>query len=192
MSVERAPGHPGPAPATRPTLSVISTCTHCQQSVTEVRDRNGKPVRLLCGDDGLAIRDPNGEWWAAKSAGRWCVVQVQPGEDPPTSGKGVRYSEHRCLTATAEAAIRSGFVDTADVPADAVRPVTLYDHQPGVVRRPAGRGDGLRGAQCPERDRLIQVAPAGGPPFQRMCIRCGRVTARSDGDTMPWCGGGLV
>lgn len=188
-AAEQAPDPRRPAPASRPHLSVITNCEHCGQRITEVRSRDGKPVRLLCGDDGKALRDPDGDWWAAKMSGRWCVVQLQPGEDPPTSGQGVRYSEHRCVTATAEAEIRTRFGIAEPEP---VGLVVIHDYEPGVVRRPPGRGQGLSGPECPERSRLVQANPGGGPPFQRMCLRCGRVTARSDGDGLPWCGGGLV
>jgi len=57
-------------------------------------------------------------------------------------------------------------------------------------RRPPGRGLGLRGPACRERDELDQ---RGGlrPPRQAMCVSCGRVTPRRDTDRMPWCGGEL-
>lgn len=42
---------------------------------------------------------------------------------------------------------------------------------------------------CPEREDLDQTTPAGLLPAQKMCTRCGRVTARRDAAGMPWCGG---
>lgn len=60
-----------------------------------------------------------------------------------------------------------------------------------MTTRPPGRGQGLAGPPCPQRQHAPQAAPGGGPPYQRMCILCGRVTARSDTDLMPWCGGVL-
>jgi hypothetical protein len=60
---------------------------------------------------------------------------------------------------------------------------------PPSGRRPEGRGRGLDGPACPERAELPQSAPTGGPPYHRMCIRCGRVTARSDVELVAWCGG---
>jgi len=45
------------------------------------------------------------------------------------------------------------------------------------------------GAACPERAGLDQSTPWGLPPSQKMCVRCGRVTARRDAASLPWCGG---
>ena len=47
------------------------------------------------------------------------------------------------------------------------------------------------GLPCRERYALNQSTPAGMLPCQRLCIRCGRVTARRDQNGMPWCGGEL-
>lgn len=58
--------------------------------------------------------------------------------------------------------------------------------------RPA---DGTRRAegtpQCRERYALNQATPAGMTPSSKLCLRCGRVTARRDADGWPWCGGEL-
>lgn len=54
--------------------------------------------------------------------------------------------------------------------------------------RPPGRGSGLDGPVCLERQDLEQ----GNPPGligQKLCVRCGRVTARVDDDGVAWCGG---
>jgi hypothetical protein len=40
---------------------------------------------------------------------------------------------------------------------------------------------------CPEHARQVQRPP--DRPRVRMCVRCGRVTARLDGDGVAWCGG---
>jgi hypothetical protein len=56
------------------------------------------------------------------------------------------------------------------------------------VLRPPGRGRGLEHPPCPQRAGLNQGYDLK-PPRQQMCILCGRVTARRDGDDMPWCGG---
>lgn len=188
-SARRAPEAAGPA---RPALRVLTECEHCQASLTEVRDRAGKPVRIDA-DAGKAIRTPDGEWWAAKLGnGQWCVVCPQLGEDPPTSGGGIRYSEHRCGDALAEYTLRTRFgaVDVEPEP-EAVEPVLVPPGAvaPDAVRRPAVRGQGLTGPECAERRLLLQHPPGGGPPYSRMCVRCGRITARADGDEMPWCGG---
>ncbi len=54
----------------------------------------------------------------------------------------------------------------------------------------ADRGHhGLDGPACPQRHHLDQHTPPGHRPCQAMCVRCGRVTARRDGDGQPWCGG---
>lgn len=60
----------------------------------------------------------------------------------------------------------------------------------GTAARPAGRGHGVDGPACPERE-LLDQGYLLDPPQQAMCIRCGRVTARRDTDNMPWCGGEL-
>jgi hypothetical protein len=59
------------------------------------------------------------------------------------------------------------------------------------MRPPAGtrRADGM--PPCRERYALNQSTPAGMLPCQKLCILCGRVTARRDHDDMPWCGGEL-
>jgi hypothetical protein len=49
-------------------------------------------------------------------------------------------------------------------------------------------GQGLSGQPCPERAHLDQDNPPG-LVVQKMCCRCGRVTARVDGDGLAWCGG---
>lgn len=59
----------------------------------------------------------------------------------------------------------------------------------GPARRPPGHGRGLDGPPCPERAVGVQVPVVDGPVRQRMCICCGRVTARLDGDGLAWCGG---
>ncbi len=58
------------------------------------------------------------------------------------------------------------------------------------TRRPPGRGRGLDGPPCPERNDLDQGYHLR-PPAQAMCVRCGRVTARRDTDGLAWCGGQL-
>lgn len=58
-----------------------------------------------------------------------------------------------------------------------------------TTRRPAGIGPGLTGPACPERATLDQGYTRPGPSRMAMCVRCGRVTERRDGDGMPWCGG---
>ncbi len=55
-------------------------------------------------------------------------------------------------------------------------------------RRPAGHGAGLEGPVCPQRAQP-QFPTVDGPVRYRMCIRCGRVTARVDADGVGWCGG---
>ncbi len=55
-------------------------------------------------------------------------------------------------------------------------------------RRPAGHGAGLEGPVCPQRVQP-QFPTCDGPVRYRMCIRCGRVTARLDTDGVGWCGG---
>lgn len=55
-------------------------------------------------------------------------------------------------------------------------------------RRPPGRGRGLEGPACEERQTLDQGYTAS-PPAQAMCVRCGRVTHRRDADRLAWCGG---
>jgi hypothetical protein len=56
-----------------------------------------------------------------------------------------------------------------------------------MTGRPPGRGRGLDGPACPEREHLDQGY--NPPPRQAMCVRCGRVTSRRDTDSLPWCGG---
>ncbi len=182
-----------PAGSARPALRVLVECEHCKVPLTEVRDRAGKPVRFDADTAGQAVRHPAGEWWAAKLNEQWCVVKPQPGEDPPSSGGGVRYTEHRCGGADAERTLRVGLgtvtVEAAVEQGEQVEQVLLHpaDVDPTAVRRPAGRGQGLTGSECPERRLLVQLQE--GSPRVRMCIRCGRVTARDDGDDLPWCGG---
>jgi len=179
------------AGSARPALRVLVECERCKGPLTEVRDRAGKPVRFDADAAGKAVRHPAGEWWAAKLNEQWCVVNPQPGEDPPSSGGGVRYTEHRCGSADAERTLRAGL---GTVPVDAavedVEPVLLHpgDVDPTAVRRPPGRGQGLNGSECSERRLLVQFQPDGAPRV-RMCMRCGRITARDDGDGTPWCGG---
>jgi hypothetical protein len=50
------------------------------------------------------------------------------------------------------------------------------------------RRRGLDGPACPERMTLDQGYNLR-PPRQRMCGRCGRVTARLDHEGLAWCGG---
>lgn len=57
--------------------------------------------------------------------------------------------------------------------------------------RPPGRGHGLEGPPCRERADLDQGYNLL-PSRHALCVRCGRVTARRDTDTMPWCGGSAV
>ncbi len=189
----RGTEHPAAGP--RPTLSVIRNCERCGQRVVVARDRDNCPRMLLIGDGGRAIRDPDGELWAAVLNGRWCVVTVAAGEEPPASGKGARYTEHRCPqvsdpppTAGRSGRPRGGLSGSET----AAKGVTLHEFVLGVVRRPAGRGEGGSGPPCPERNRQPQFTPGGGAPYSRLCIRCGKITCRSDGDLLPWCGGGLV
>lgn len=47
------------------------------------------------------------------------------------------------------------------------------------------------GLPCPEREGLDHDTPAGMRPSQKMCIRCGRVTARRGQNGYAWCGGQL-
>lgn len=42
---------------------------------------------------------------------------------------------------------------------------------------------------CAEWYELDQHTPAGLRPAQKLCTRCGRVTARRDPAGLPWCGG---
>ncbi len=90
-----APAGHGPLPA-RPDLTVVSSCRLCDAATTKVVDRDGTPVVFDAGPDGKAVRDPYGGWWIAKFRDRWTVVRPEPGEDPPTSGGGVRLREHDC------------------------------------------------------------------------------------------------
>ncbi len=64
----------------------------------------------------------------------------------------------------------------------------LADREQPQPARPAGRGGGLDGPPCPERDQFDQGYHATSPG-QAMCVRCGRVTYRRDHDGMHWCGG---
>lgn len=59
-----------------------------------------------------------------------------------------------------------------------------------TVRRPSGTGKGLDGPACPQRATLPQKFE--GTPVYRMCMWCSRVTPRSDGDGLAWCGGELA
>lgn len=45
---------------------------------------------------------------------------------------------------------------------------------------------------CPERPDYDQSTPDGLRPCERLCARCGRVTARRDPAGMPWCGGDQI
>lgn len=63
------------------------------------------------------------------------------------------------------------------MPENAYRKRDLHDHY-------------ARGASpCPERGLLDQTPPAGMRPCQKLCIRCGRVTARFDDQGLPRCDG---
>jgi hypothetical protein len=55
------------------------------------------------------------------------------------------------------------------------------------VTRPPPNRHGVLDPACPERGRLPQLAD--GDPHHRMCVVCGRITARQDSDGLPWCGG---
>jgi hypothetical protein len=61
--------------------------------------------------------------------------------------------------------------------------------RPAEPRRPAGHGAGLDGPVCPERAQ--PQFPDDGDFRIRMCVRCGRITARLDADGVGWCGGDL-
>jgi hypothetical protein len=54
------------------------------------------------------------------------------------------------------------------------------------VNRPGRHRHGLMDPPCRERDHLPQLVE--GNPFHRMCVVCGRITAREDVDGLPWCG----
>lgn len=58
-----------------------------------------------------------------------------------------------------------------------------------MPRRPVDHHDHIARGECRERVYLDQTTPAGLVPCQRLCTRCGRVTARRDPAGMPWCGG---
>ncbi len=185
MTVEPARRRVEAAGVVRPVLRVLVDCEHCAAPLTEVRDRGGRPVRFDADPAGRAVRAPGGEWWAMKVGERWCVAQPRAGEVLPPFG--VRYAEHRCGGVDAERVLRSGLGAAEPVPGgDPPEPAPVVA-DPTVVRRPAGRGQGLSGPECPERRFLEQGA--GGVPRWRMCVRCGRITERVDGDGMAWCGG---
>lgn len=61
---------------------------------------------------------------------------------------------------------------------------------PVEPKRPPGHGTGLDGPACPERVQP-QFPTCDGPVRTRMCVRCGRITARLDGDGVGWCGGDM-
>lgn len=77
--------------------------------------------------------------------------------------------------------------DRISCSADAGRRVTAAEPPPSGPRPPRTVGMGLDGPPCMERAQLDQNDPRG--PRHRMCRYCGRVTARQDGEEMPWCGG---
>lgn len=101
-------------------------------------------------------------------------------------------------------AVRSDVIP--EVPGPAVRHLRVVPDPPTAPtgnRRPNGKAgglgkpgdkksDGWAGPECVERSSLPQSTPAGSRPCQRMCVWCGRVTARRDFDGMPWCGGHWV
>jgi hypothetical protein len=60
---------------------------------------------------------------------------------------------------------------------------------PAEPLRPHGHGLGLDGPTCPERVRA--QFPHTGDYRTRLCVRCGRITARLDRDGAGWCGGVL-
>lgn len=113
---------PGTGPG-RPDLTVITTCPTCLQATLTVPSRNGTPVVVDAGPDGKAVRDPDGQWWVAKVWDRWMVVRPEPGEDPPTSGRGGRLREHDCNRRAVDALSEVFTVDVvgtevvADLPA---------------------------------------------------------------------------
>ncbi|MGI5245074.1 hypothetical protein [Dactylosporangium sp. CA-139066] len=70
-------------------------------------------------------------------------------------------------------------------------PVCAHNPPPEVQPlRPAGHGHGLDGPVCSERSR--PQCPDQGDYRVRMCVRCGRITARIDTDGAAWCGGTLA
>jgi hypothetical protein len=197
--VTAAEHRPAAAPAGRPHLAVITTCG-CGAATTKVVDRDGTPVVFDAGPDGKAVRDPYGGWWIAKYKGRWTVVKPAEGEDPPESGGGVRLREHDCagpevallkavfgaevIAVGTEAAVAAGAAMGAMPPPKPAELVAEHG-----FRRPAGRGEGLRGPVCVERLHLAQASDPWGPPFPVLCVRCSRITNRVDLDAMGWCGG---
>ena len=70
------------------------------------------------------------------------------------------------------------------------RPTTEPDPTPHK-RAPHGPSIPDGGLPCKERFALSQSTPPGLLPCQKLCVRCGRVTARRDQQNMPWCGGSL-
>jgi hypothetical protein len=88
---------------------------------------------------------------------------------PLTAGQRER------ITCSADAGVK---VVRPDLPARAKHPRVQLS---GLARF------GLDGLACQERARLPQDDPRG--PRQRACCRCGRVTARIDGEGLAWCGG---
>ncbi len=159
----------------RPALSVVRDCVGCGDRLVEVRDRDGRPVPFDADAAGRAVRSPDGEWWAVRFNGRWRVVRPEPGEDPPVGGH--RFRAHRCAPASMPEVDSGPELVWPEVPA----------FEAGVARRPPRRTSGLRDAPCRQWRR--EPAPPGGP-YHRMCVVCGRVTVRVDGDGLPWCGGG--
>lgn len=173
-------------------LTLISNCDACGSATVRIVDRDGVARMFDARSDGKAVRDPAGEWWATKYRGQWTVVRPARGEDPPTSGGGVRYREHDCLraaVAVVQASTRCDQVPVVEAPG---LPPAKPDDQVAAdgFRRPRGRGRGLDWPACPEQRLLTQsMGSAGGPPHQTGCIRCGRGTIRRDLDGMGWCGG---
>lgn len=66
------------------------------------------------------------------------------------------------------------------MPENALRMRHLHDH---AVRA------GQASPPCPQRADLDQDTPAGMRPCQKLCVACGRVTARRAVNGNPWCGG---
>ncbi|MER7280364.1 hypothetical protein ABT369_38605 [Dactylosporangium sp. NPDC000244] len=61
---------------------------------------------------------------------------------------------------------------------------------PAEPLRPPGHGQGLDAPPCAERAQ--PQFPDSGDYRVRMCVRCGRITARLDLDGVAWCGGILT
>jgi hypothetical protein len=180
---------------------VITTCPTCDGATTKVVDRDGNPVVFDAGPDGKAVRDPYGGWWIAKYRQAWTVVKPAPGEDPPTTGNGVRLREHDCAgpeVALLKAVFGAEVIATGTEAALAGGARVMPDPKPAHLvaehgfRRPAGRGDGLRGSPCPERAHLTQVPDPWAAPFTATCVLCTRITYRVDLDARGWCGGEIA